>query len=86
MTGPPPGGWPYPRGVPNPHLTTPACHIGAVRPRWDSEFMQSTSFIRSTEGRAAAPARDRLSTHTFASPVVRPLPRPLVALDSPGIW
>jgi hypothetical protein len=86
MTALPQWGWPYPQRVPNPHRTTPAGHIGVLPHRWDSRSMQSPSLIRSTEGRGAASARDRLSTHTFASPVVRPLPRPVASLDSPGIW
>jgi hypothetical protein len=49
--------------------------------------MQSSSFTRPSEGRPTTTARDRLATHTFASPVVRPLPRPAVsALDGSGIW
>jgi hypothetical protein len=49
--------------------------------------MQSSTFIRTTEGRATTQARTRLTTHTFASPVVRPLPRPTVSLlADTGLW
>ena len=49
--------------------------------------MQSSTFIHSSQGRPTTPSRNRLATHTFASPVVRPLPRPPVSLlTESGLW
>jgi hypothetical protein len=49
--------------------------------------MQSSSFIRSSEGTSTTQSLNRVAGHTFASPVVRPLPRPTASvLADPAIW
>jgi hypothetical protein len=61
--------------------------MGAAQRTWHSAGMPSSSDIRPHEGRPTPPIRSPVSDHRFTVPVVRPLPRPVVAaFIDPRVW